>query len=889
LHETGSVFVQISDENVHHVREICDEVFGVNNFVAQVYFQTTSGRQASQIDRVGNYVVWYAKNTEKVKFRCLFLEKPPAAEGEFSLGDLQSQGVRTTGSYEVKFDGKTYVPQPGNHWKITEPGMKRLIGAGRVVAMKSVLRFRRLPTDFPAMRLADVWTDVSGGAGAEKVYVVQTGTSVAQRCLLMTSDPGDLVLDITCGSGTTAVVAEQWGRRWITCDTSRVALTLAKMRLLTAVFDYYQLAHPDEGVGSGLVYKSVPHVTLKSIANHEPPEPETLYDQPLVDTGKTRVTGPFTVEAVPAPLVVSPGEVVAQASPPASSAFSSSTSTPKRESATKETAGGTPALRSGWHARGYLPHLKAEGGTYFVTFRLTDTLPKAVLESYRSEREAIVKRAEAAGRKLTRQEDERLAALYSERIESYLDAGHGECWLKEPRIGGMVAETLRHFDGERYDLHAWVVMPNHVHAVVTPREGHTLSAILHSWKSFTAHETHRVAQASRLQLQLPKGGAFWQRESYDHLVRDEADFQRVCEYTVQNPVKAGLCQNPEDWPCSSAETRPGGETMEDENAGEDPAPNRKQGYETMEHENAGEDAGATIAADASVARSGITSRLTEWRDELLRTGLRGRGGAVYRFSRLEPLPGLVHLHADGEIGPDAGGKKPRNGEAAISGRAVVSFGPEFAPLERQQVELALDEVEKLRPRPAVVVFAAFHFDEEAAKNIDETRWPGVALLKAQMNADLFTDDLKKRRAGNESFWLVGQPDVRVERIGQGQGENEGKYRVSVHGFDYFSPTEGNLKRVEITSRGADHVAVWMLDPDYDGRSLYPRQVFFPMADGKSGWSKLARNLKAEIDEGLIEAYRGTVSLPFEAGEHRRAAVKIVDDRGIESLRVLALG
>ncbi len=125
----------------------------------------------------------------------------------------------------------------------------------------------------------------------------------------MTTDPGDLVLDITCGSGTTAFVAEQWGRRWMTCDTSRVALTLAKQRLMTAVFEYFQLAHPDEGVDSGLRYKTVPHVTLKSIANNEPPEPETLYDQPLTDTGKTRVTGPFTVEAVPAPMVKSPGEL----------------------------------------------------------------------------------------------------------------------------------------------------------------------------------------------------------------------------------------------------------------------------------------------------------------------------------------------------------------------------------------------------------------------------------------------------------------------------------------------------------------------------------------------------------------------------------------------------
>src|SRR5207247_6615347 len=132
--------------------------------------------------------------------------------------------------------------------------------------------------DFPAVELDNLWSDTATGSGMQKIYVVQTATKVIQRCVLMTTDPGDLVMDITCGSGTTAVVAEQWGRRWVTCDTSRVALTLARQRLMTSVFDYYRLAHPEEGVGSGFLYKKVPHITLKSIANNEPPTEETLYD-----------------------------------------------------------------------------------------------------------------------------------------------------------------------------------------------------------------------------------------------------------------------------------------------------------------------------------------------------------------------------------------------------------------------------------------------------------------------------------------------------------------------------------------------------------------------------------------------------------------------------------
>ena len=195
---------------------------------------------------------------------------------------------------------------------------------------------------------------------------------------------------------------------------------------------------------------------------------------------------------------------------------------------------------------------------------------------------------------------------------------------------------------------------------------------------------------------------------------------------------------------------------------------------------------------------------------------------------------------------------------------------------------ALQEAETLRPSPRVIVFAAFQFDPEAAKDIDETNWPGITLLKAQMNADLLTEDLKRKRASNESFWLIGQPDVYLHQIRKGQ--NTGKWQVAVQGFDYYNTKTGGVE-----SGGEDKIAMWTLDPNYDGRSLYPRQVFFPMAGSNDGWARLARNLKAELDEDLIEAYRSTVSLPFELGEHQRIAVKIVDDRGIESLKVIALG
>ncbi|WP_211371336.1 hypothetical protein [Paracoccus limosus] len=270
------------------------------------------------------------------------------------------------------------------------------------------------------------------------------------------------------------------------------------------------------------------------------------------------------------------------------------------------------------------------------------------------------------------------------------------------------------------------------------------------------------------------------------------------------------------------------------------------------------------AADETVARSGETSRQALWRDELLKTGVRGKGGAMLRFAEFETLPGLKYIHASGSL-------------AETGERVVVSFGPEHAALEQRQVELALTETETLRPSPKFILFCAFTFDPEAAKDIDEVNWPGVTLLKAQMNTDLLTEDLKKGRSSNQSFWLMGQPDVDLRK------RKDGLWEVQVNGFDYFDPRKGDL-----VSGGTKQIAMWSLDVDYDNRSLMPHQVFFPMADAKGGWNRLRKTVRAELDEDLLEQFHGTVSLPFEAGENRRIAVKIVDDRGIESLKIMSL-
>lgn len=267
-------------------------------------------------------------------------------------------------------------------------------------------------------------------------------------------------------------------------------------------------------------------------------------------------------------------------------------------------------------------------------------------------------------------------------------------------------------------------------------------------------------------------------------------------------------------------------------------------------------------ADTAVARSGETARQAAWREELLKTGIRGKGGQKLMLADLETLPDCRYIHAVGI--------------AAESGdRVAVSFGPEHAALEQRQVEIAMREAGELFPLPKMLVFCAFTFDPEAAKDIDNIK--GIAAVKVQMNTDLLTDDLKKKRAANDSFWLMGQPDVEISK------QKNGWFQVKVHGFDYFDTKTG-----ELISGGTHNIAMWELDTDYDDRSLFARQVFFPMAGKKDGWYKLKKDIKAELEEERMEQFHGTVSLPFEAGENRRIAVKIIDDRGIESLKVMNL-
>ncbi|THJ22478.1 MAG: site-specific DNA-methyltransferase [Nitrospira sp. CG24D] len=348
LTPSGSIFVQISDENLHHVREVMDEVFGSENFCGLIVFKKSGGTTSELLGSPCDYLLWYGRDRQRTKYHQLFKTKATAGSEDsaysrvelpggirrpmtkeeredltllpvgaklYRLDNLTSQGFRQFTTVEFDFKGKRYHPGAERNWKTTVDGLKRLVSLNRLEATTG-LYYVRLWNDFPVSPLDNNWDDTGiAGFASDKLYVVQTNTKVVDRCLLMTTDPGDLVLDPTCGSGTTAYVAEQWGRRWITADTSRVPLALARQRLLTATFPWYDLKDDSRGPAGGFTYKRkqnkkgeevggiVPHITLGSIANNEPPAEEVLVDRPERENGITRVTGPFCFEAtIPTPV-----------------------------------------------------------------------------------------------------------------------------------------------------------------------------------------------------------------------------------------------------------------------------------------------------------------------------------------------------------------------------------------------------------------------------------------------------------------------------------------------------------------------------------------------------------------------------------------------------------
>ncbi len=598
LTDSGSFILQISDINLHHCREILDEIFGVENFFGMICFQKVASPLSAENSMPSklDFLLWYAKDKSKIKYHKLYFKRKDDIDVGYNWIELQDGSRRKLteeeksgeqslpkgklfkpidlfksgpgSKFDIEVEGKVY--NSGNKWwGQTKEDIQKLVDLKRVIPYGNSLTFIRYLEDFPYKQMDNLWDGLAGAR--DKIYVVQTNEEILKRCILMTTDVGDITFDPTCGSGTTAIASERLGRKWITCDSSRVALNLARKRIMTEVYDYYKLQNPNEGISGGIQYKEVDRLTPSLIAKGHSGKKETIYLEPTIDRQLKRVSGPFTVEAVPSVRVKGP---------------------------------------------------------------------------------------------------------------------------------------------------------------------------------------------------------------------DEEPFSKTVDQSIDNYIA-----------------------------------------------------------------------------EIKSTGIKTFKGEKISFINVEKTKGYQFIHAQGQTIIND-----------VLKNAYITFGPDYAPMEQTQVENAVHELREISKENCLLVFCSFHFDPEASKDIDELKLPNIDFLKSQMSVDLLTGDLRKKRSSNQSFWLIGQPDVEIKKVNS-------EFVVKINGFDYYNPSIGSIE-----SKGSENIALWMLDTNYDGRSICPDQFFFPIED-KNDWTKLKKSLKDEIDVDKIVFFQGIESAPFKKGPHNKIAVKIVDNRGIESLVV----
>jgi adenine-specific DNA-methyltransferase len=722
LTDSGSIFVQISDENLHLVRTIMDEVFGAANFARMIAFKKTGYQASLLVSSNFDYILWYAKDISQIKNNSLYFpkeegggvidqdlwiqdnnghryrlgdESPSGKEGVFRHRTVFSAGWTESGGFEFEYQGNKIKPNINKHFTTTNEGMVRLSKAERLLLLGNSLRIIELLDEYPVTPFSSVWTDtVRSGFGEPNIYVVQTSTKIIERCMLMTTDPGDLVLDPTCGSGTTAYVAEQWGRRWITIDTSRVAIALARQRLLTARYDYYELTNPQAGPAGSFIYKTVPHITLKSIAQNQALDPVFARWEPILAE---------KLRALNAALATV-----------------------------------TPELRARLQAK-------------------------------------LVAKERQQGKKAITDADRRRWLLPKEKWEEWeVPFDTDPDWT--PELQAALLEYRKAWRGKMDEVNAVI-------AASAPQE--------------TLVDQPRVVPG---------------------ILRVSGPF------TVEGvqPVEETL----------EVETPIGGEPEELQTFGEG------------------------MEAEPQNAAAYLDKMIRLLRQD----GVRFPDNKVLHFDRLEPLSHSV-LHAEGEWG--------QGGEAR---RVAVSFGPQYGPITAQQVEECLREA--YRRGYDDLIFAGFTIDGAAQAIIQEDPNPKVRCHLAHIRPDVNMGDLLKDTPSSQLFTVFGLPRVNLTQ------NKSGEWVVEMEGVDIYDPVENTIR-----STGADKVAAWFLDSDYDGQTFCITQAFFP---DSSAWEKLARALKSTVDPERFAAFSGTRSLPFAPGKHKRVAVKVIDPRGNEVMRVMKL-
>lgn len=781
LADTGSIFVQISDENVHRVRDLLDEVFGPSNAIAHIAFAKTSGYATNFLTGVCDYILWYGRDREQAKYRQLYSEKSAGEAGASKYNRIRLPDGTFRPITADERSGETPLPAGARFWvddnltsqgnplvefdyqgrmfsgtyKTTAKGVARLAGAEKLYPAEGTLRYVRFVDDFPAVPHNSAWMDIGGVQSRTdpKVYVVQTATEAIKRCMLMTTDPGDFVLDPTCGSGTTAYVAEQWGRRWITIDTSRVAVAIARQRLLTAKFDQYKtkamrkdsrgLDVPDPS--SGFHYKTVPHITLKSIAQNVALDPIFAKHELLLDAALKKANAELATAL-------------------------------KKD----------PSLRTRLAAK-------------------------------------LAKKEKDEGKRAVTDADRRRWVLPPDNREK----------------GGGVKYTVdAKFDG----WYHWEV-PFDTDTDWPKGLAEAVTAYRAAWRA-KMDEVNACIAASADQEELVD-----QPEVVKGVTR------------VSGPFSVEAVQPPEMTLGEAMDVGPEfGGAPEDIN-------------DTFEVR--------MVEATGSLEVANVGAYLDQMIRFLRADGVRFLNNKQMKWTRLEPLyesGKSSGFHAEGRW--VAVGDEDRDPDG--SNNVGVVFGPQYGPVTAKMVEELIKPAGRLYDH---LVVAAFNFTAEAQAILNEgggAPHPKLKIHFAHIRPDInpgMNGLLKESVSpgGGQLFTVFGQPRVRVDSR---KGDEGTVYAVTMEGVDVYNPVDNS-----INSTGASKVAAWFLDGDYDGRTFCVTQAFFP---DKSAWEKLQKALNGKdgpIDAERFEAFSSTTSLPFPAGKHKCAAVKVIDPRGNEVMSV----
>ena len=789
LADTGSIFVQISDENVHRVRCVMDEVFGSEQFRSIVAFRTTTGKASSGLDVTCDFVLWYSRS-ERYRVNQLYTSRNPDDDQnlrsiEWSDGFRQSfsdtadindaaqrggkvwrqnpitsQSASESTLFAVDFEDRRFTPKKGG-WKTNQVGMSRLHSAERLCASGDTLGYVRYLDDFAYKPINNVWDDTrQSGFGDKKVYVVQTTPTVVERCMLMTTDPGDLVLDPTCGSGTTAYVAEQWGRRWITIDTSRVALALAKHRLMTAKFDYYRLREltgedaarnaegtwiaevEDDGrpTGRRMTFdcRSVPHVTLRSIARNTSLDPIFARHEPILDGALAALT------------------------------------------------------------------------------RALETVDAALKEKL-------------AGKLVKKHREDGPRAITDADVRRWLLPGGDPAWIR-PAAARKPLKGLTARQAAKYREQM-------------PAE---------TWEHWQAPFDVDADWPETLQSALTAYRAAW-RAKMDDVNACIAANAKNEELVDQPGVAGGTVRVAGPFSMEGVIAR--------EEGPESPiggAPDELDAFDAG-------DRGDIAVGDAEAHLDKIIRLLKA-------SGVDFSGNKNVKLTGLEPVTGAAFIHAEGEWPNGKSGGR----------RVAISVGPEVGNVSAMQVENAVRDAH--RKGYDDIVFAGFGFDAAAQEAIDDASHPRLRLHMALISPDVAMGDLLKDQPGSQLFRVFSAP-----RVSGPTPQDDGDYVVAVEGMDVYDPVSNALYPTDQA-----RIAAWFLDTDYDGRTFCICQAFFP---DRSKWDKLARALgnQGTVEPAAFDALSGFRSLPFarppRLGEEDiwKVAVKVIDPRGNEGLRVLTEG